>query len=735
MKLIRMRAVFGCLQNAELVFHDGLNLLELPNESGKSTWCAFLMAMLYGIDSSERAKGDQLPAKTRYLPWSGAPMQGLIELEWHGRSITIERSSDRRGSLNQFRAFYSDSGAAVPELTAENCGRVLLGVEKSVFERSAFIRQAGLTVGADPALEARLHAIVTTGEESVSLSGAQEVLKNRRNQLGRSHTGRLSKVTEELDLLSSRLDQIRAVEQEDFALSEELALVKERQEELEHARMQAELQERLRRKQQLDAARSAAESATEQANQAIQAAQGLPEEAVLESLIQESYELPARPVPPEKTVLERPVPPAALKGLTGEALENRIQEDLQDFDRADQIPAPNWRKVIIASILAVPGAVFAAAGYLANMLFLIPAVVLLAAALLMARSGMKQRRELDDLEQAAFYRRTAVQALYETTSRDEIVRQGERYRNALNRLAEQEAAARRTQEAYEKERADWTAATSQYLEQVHRLTSAQTVEDAREDLRRSIALRKTADQAKREAIQVRQNYVNLKAAVGQVEIPENAVLSPEPADLAEIESELARLQSRRSSLESILSQHRGQIAALGDPDVLSARIEALKETGETLRLHISALDTALAALDSAGEEVQRRISPALSRRAGELLSSLTQERYDLVQMDPDFHLSARLSGDAMEHQISYLSAGTADQLYLALRLAICEMALGAEAPFVLDDALVTFDETRCRRTLELLKSLAENRQILLFTCQAREGLLLRELESPGESDS
>ena len=727
-----MRAVFGCLQNAELVFHDGLNLLELPNESGKSTWCAFLLAMFYGIDSSERARGEQLPVKTRYLPWSGAPMQGLVELEWQGRTITIERSSDRRGSLNLFRAFYSDSGAAVPELTADNCGQILLGAEKSVFERSAFIRQAGLNIGADPALEARLHAMVTTGEESVSLSGAQEVLKNRRNQLGRNHTGKLSKVTEELEQIRRSLEEIRAIEQEDFALNEELTLLKDRQAELEKARMQADLQDRLRKKQQLDAARAAAESATEQANRAIQAAQGLPEEAVLASLIQESYELPARPLPPEKSVPERPVPPAALKGLTGEALEKRIQEDLQDFDSPDQIPAPNWKKVIIASILAVPGIAFAAVGYLLHMLFLIPAVALLAAALLIARSGLKQHRELDDLEQEAFERRTAVQALYETTSRDEIVRLGERYQSALRNLAEQENAVQERQKAYEKELSYWNAQTQGYLDRVRRLTRAQNAEAAREDLRRSLTLRKAADQAKREAIQLRQNYAALKAAVGSVDIPADAVIDPKPVDLAATQSEQARLQNRCAGIENLLSQHRGQIAALGDPDVLSAKMEELEETADTIRLHIAALDTALAALNSAGEEVQRRISPALSRRAGELLARLTQERYDQVQMDADFRLSARLSGDAMEHQISYLSAGAADQLYLALRLAICEMALGSEVPFVLDDALVTFDETRCLRTLELLKSLAENRQILLFTCQAREGQLLRKLESSAQ---
>lgn len=49
-------------------------------------------------------------------------------------------------------------------------------------------------------------------------------------------------------------------------------------------------------------------------------------------------------------------------------------------------------------------------------------------------------------------------------------------------------------------------------------------------------------------------------------------------------------------------------------------------------------------------------------------------------------------------------------------------ALIPEAPLVLDDALIRFDETRLAAALDLLKS--EHRQILLFTCQDREARLL-----------
>ena len=52
----KMTASFGVLQNRTLAFTPGLNIIEAPNEYGKTTWCAFLRAMLYDIDTA-KARG------------------------------------------------------------------------------------------------------------------------------------------------------------------------------------------------------------------------------------------------------------------------------------------------------------------------------------------------------------------------------------------------------------------------------------------------------------------------------------------------------------------------------------------------------------------------------------------------------------------------------------------------------------------------------------------------------
>ena len=76
MRICSMTATFGKLEGETLEFTPGLNLISAPNEWGKSTWCAFLLAMLYGIDTRQRAKQGQLPDKERFKPCPGNPCPG-----------------------------------------------------------------------------------------------------------------------------------------------------------------------------------------------------------------------------------------------------------------------------------------------------------------------------------------------------------------------------------------------------------------------------------------------------------------------------------------------------------------------------------------------------------------------------------------------------------------------------------------------------------------------------------
>ena len=177
MKIYSMTATFGKLAHETLTLKPGLNVIQAPNEWGKSTWCAFLTAMLYGLDTRAKSTKTALAEKDHYAPWSGAPMEGRLEICWNGRDITIERSTRGRIPMGDFRAYETRSGLDVPELNARNCGQMLLGVEQSVFRRAGFIRHADLPVTQDEALRRRLNALVTTGDENNAADRLAATLK------------------------------------------------------------------------------------------------------------------------------------------------------------------------------------------------------------------------------------------------------------------------------------------------------------------------------------------------------------------------------------------------------------------------------------------------------------------------------------------------------------------------------------------------------------------------------
>ena len=111
-----IEATFGKLEYRSLSFSKGLNIIEAPNESGKSTLLAFLRVMLYGFPPRERGA---LADKNRYAPWSLSPMRGTLALTCQKGDITLQRDTARANSpMGRFSAVYTGSGEAVDGLTA-----------------------------------------------------------------------------------------------------------------------------------------------------------------------------------------------------------------------------------------------------------------------------------------------------------------------------------------------------------------------------------------------------------------------------------------------------------------------------------------------------------------------------------------------------------------------------------------------------------------------------------------
>jgi len=226
MRIYAMKATFGKLDEQTLLLKPGLNVITAPNEWGKSTWSAFLLAMLYGLDTRAKTTRTALADKEHYAPWSGKPMEGRIDLNWNGRDITIERRTKRRIPMGEFRAYETESGLPVPELTGANCGQLLLGVEQSVFRRAGFIRHADLPVTQDEALRRRLNDLVTTGDESGDADRLAAELKELKNRCRYNRSGLLPQAEAERANLESKLAELETLEAQSKKTMERLEELK-----------------------------------------------------------------------------------------------------------------------------------------------------------------------------------------------------------------------------------------------------------------------------------------------------------------------------------------------------------------------------------------------------------------------------------------------------------------------------------------------------------------------------
>ena len=671
MQFRRLDATFGKLEHTALSFSDGLNIIEAPNESGKSTLLAFLRTMLYGLSTRERGA---MADKNRYAPWSLAPMRGTLELSCRAGSITIQRDTARVNSpMGRFSAVYTGSGEPVPDLTSSDCGERLVGVPCEIYERSAFIRQSAIGVDANAELERRIASLITTGEEGRSYTEAAAALKKQLNARKYNKSGRIPALEAEIAAQERSLDELLRLTRSKHEAEEALAAF-----DAEEISLRAQL----RAHELCDA--QEARRAAEEAGQAWQTAEG-EAERLRRTLIEQN-------VPARGTLEQARARLHSLSPLRQDAAEAKqrcadAEAALSAFDAEPTARPRSLLPYIIGSALLL--LLFAFLPVLPHSLALagqLLSAAALLALLVLSRNNTRALRaahaeQRGKLEQALLRARSdaaAQQKLYDSASRELL---------ALIPVSEISRAG-----AY------LDAALRQY--------------DALDALTRHA-----------QEFSVRCELLSTRAP--KADAPDEPAERPTRSH-AELQSALDALSSRRRAAQSTFDYTSGRCRAIGDAAELEAALAQRRDELAQNQSEYDAIALAMDAMQSGNTALQNRFSPALSRRAGELFSRLTGGKYESVLLDRTFSAQAGEAGESISRDAQLLSLGALDQLYLAVRLAICETVLPADdpPPIVLDDALVRFDDARCRAALELLLEESKARQILLFTCQHRESAYL-----------
>ncbi len=702
MRIYKMTATFGKLENQTLVLEPGLNFITAPNEWGKSTWCAFLLAMLYGIETKEKTKKSGLAAKERFAPWSGSPMEGRIDLNWNGRDITIQRQTKRRVPLGEFQAFETESGLPVPELTAANCGQQLLGVEQSVFRRAGFIRQTDLPVTEDEALRRRLNSLVTTGDESGSGDKLAESLKDLKNKCRYNRSGLLPQAEAQRAALEDKLAEQDSLENQCRKLKERLDDLKTWQAQLrnhQQALAYGATEENARR---LAQARDAKEQAEQELRELEASCGTLPSREEAEGKLREVKSLREQwsAVQMERQLLpqmpEAPRMPEPFAGMELEEARQMLHKDSEEFKEA--IEAKLTTFMIVFGFVGAIGAVV-----LAYLKVYVPAAIASVSALTMFLYGLFERS----------YNRKAARAL----AKKYASAHPEHWGAPLDEYEQQLAWHQERMKTHLDASGDLDVRYMMLQKKRESLCGAQDMEAVQEFWQQVLIQWDVLGDARREAVREQNHFDTLSDLVKPVTAPSL------PDTLTCSEEETARLLSEALSeqqrLENRMGQYQGRMDSLGNRENLQKELNQCLLRIARLEDTYSALTIALETLADARAELQRRFAPRISKRAQELMSAMTDGRYHSLIMGSDFSLQASAGSESTLRDLQWRSDGTMDQLYLALRLAVAEELTG-NAPLILDDALVRFDDKRMKAAVGILKELSKERQILLFTCQGRE---------------
>lgn len=181
-------------------------------------------------------------------------------------------------------------------------------------------------------------------------------------------------------------------------------------------------------------------------------------------------------------------------------------------------------------------------------------------------------------------------------------------------------------------------------------------------------------------------------------------ISTKNAEINELQSQVAQLQVQLDNLADSTAVFKAK------QDLANTETNFVQSSKEYLA-NLFAARWISRSLDLASNER----FPKMLKEAQEYLALLTGGRYVGINLDKKLTV---VRSDGKKREVKYLSRGTAEQLYFALKLAFIEQIKDEiNLPILIDDSFVNFDNQRVSYIDQLLQKISENNQVLIFTAQ------------------
>lgn len=739
MKIISLNITeFGGLSDFKLDFSDGLNVIEGANESGKSTVLLFVMYMLYGLPKSSKKGTPGEFDKDRSLSRRSGSAKGSMIVECDGVKYLIERGNLKRGKNSEVKVFDIDSGVSVS--FDYEPGVELLGVSRETFESCLWCAQTRSFVMNSEGVRATLSNLSLTADESVNGDKVKKTLQEERKvyKHERGDGGLLNDAIRRVELARARINEIDEAMKRTEHLRDEVDVREAEKASAEARRAKAEAARRAK------STRALLDSFDELARSKAALAQIEKQKAALSEMYPISSKSPDR----ETLFTLRNLRLALTRrradlDAARAAMPQSAAVDMKAVELAQNIGASETEDSFIGRIREALGgvqgkknsatALFAFSG-LALVLSLITLLYgsfifpVLGGALLIVTLVVGIRTRAEAAKKLAEIERELRELCMDTRSYEKTVR------DAFAQLRVYLMAEQMNQSAREK-----INTAEQLLSEAERECreffagfGLEYSDAAAEALSGQISDYLAAKETVEKNLEVKGEVVKQQSAALSKydEASLRAELSSGVEFVGDAEAEYWQADEDYKRAEERLTELRVEIARCGfDADARAdavAALESAKAERDDYKERYDVLDSAYSAVDRAYENMRRNFAPRIREGAGEYLAEISGGRYKSVMLSEDMDISVDASGESVS--VKTLSTGTADAVYVALRMSLIRNIFEGNVPLFMDESLSSLDNTRAEGVLRMIeKFVGDGSQCLLFTCHSRECALCDKL--------
>ncbi len=745
---------FGLLTNTTMEFSKTVNVIEGQNESGKSTIAAFIKYMLYGFDTRENRDG--VDERKKRVNWHTGVAEGSMNVCFQDKRYLINRSTVR--SDNGGHVTYREDASIIdletgsPVFGKNPAGEVFFGVDKTLFENTAFIGALAEARVSEDSVTTAIENILFSGSEQQNQKHAAEQITEKMNTLLREDgTGGIivDLFRKEKDL-SEVLTAAQSHNREILATESDLHAIRKNKEDASKRYADlCELDECYKNVMVIDtfdklhALELESEKKAEELRNYVESSAKdgfVPDEEYLHSLREKRRNYNEAYFALREAQV-KDVECRAKTGLSKDlesslALADAMSGEKEIMNRAETMRVRRFFNVaaaIAGGLFAVAAVVFLFSGIPAasETVFriiaaavgacgIVAAVVFFVSFFRLGKSLQSLCREFgtENFEDLGGKMKMIGEA---RKKRDEIVGSVRDAQNALT-LAE-----RRNEEA----KADLTACIALWEKEMPTEDLAHYLDDLEFRVGDFLSKKKELEDDKN---LTEMTVKDIRASLaGKSEVDIRATVPPlrrkalEQVNhegivngIAECKAQIAAEEEKLRAAEEGLSELK---AKAQDPATVRAKIAFIEERLAELQMRHKAYFLAYKTIESAAEELRLEISPRLGKYTTDMLSVMTDRKYSDIDVSDGLRVSF-VTGDGEKKSVDFLSEGTKDLTYIAVRMALADMLFEEKPPLTFDESFAHQDNNRSRAMMQAIVHLGkEGFQSFIFTCRSREETL------------